>query len=84
MCSESNVTMSYTNTITVEGSVVGGPTVTGSDEAYVNVVPPTSVSLSGFGADSGNNAGWLVAVVAAVAGGVVFMVIRRRRREAVA
>ena len=80
-CTHVGVVASYTNTAVAVGTIVGGPTMTVTDTADVNVVPPTSVSLSGFGGDDASGVtGWLAAVVAVgLAAG--FIVIRRRRQQ---
>lgn len=80
-CTDVGVTASYTNTAVAVGTITGGPTMTVTDTAAVNVVPPTSVSLSGFGGDNANSVtGWLAAfsVVGLAAG---FFVVRRRRQQ---
>jgi uncharacterized repeat protein (TIGR01451 family) len=80
-CEETGVMASFTNTISVAGSVAGGSTVTDTAEAYVDVVPPTSVSLSSFGgSDSGST--WVLALAAGIVGAGVVLVLSRRRRTA--
>jgi uncharacterized repeat protein (TIGR01451 family) len=81
-CELAGVTESFTNTITVTGDAIGGSTVvTATAEAYVEVVPPTSVSLSSFGgSDSGST--WVLALAAGIVGAGVILVISRRRRTA--
>jgi hypothetical protein len=80
-CTDTGVAASYTNVAVAVGTITGGPTMTVSDTADVNVVPPTSVSLSGFGGeDASSVAGWL-AVVAGVGLAAGFVVIRRRRQQ---
>lgn len=78
-CTLSNVTESFTNTITVTGNVTGGPTVTSTAQAYVNVVPPTSVSLSSFGGSDSGSSMVLVLVAGVIGVGVVLLIARRRR-----
>lgn len=78
-CSEANVTSSFTNTVVATGGVVGGPTFTATASAYVEVVPPTSVSLSSFGAEE-VGVSWVFALAAGLVGvGVIFWISRRRR-----
>jgi uncharacterized repeat protein (TIGR01451 family) len=78
-CSLTGVTSSFTNTAVVSATVVDGPTVTDTNDAYVEVVPPTSVSLTSFNAgDSG--ATWVLALAAGIIGvGMVLLISRRRR-----
>jgi hypothetical protein len=78
-CSETVVTTSFTNTISVEGSVAGGATYSDTAEAYVNVVPPTSVSLSSFGGSDSGSSMVLVLVAGVIGVGVVLLIARRRR-----
>jgi hypothetical protein len=80
-CTDTGVAASYTNTAVAVGTITGGPTMTVTDTADVNVVPPTSVSLSGFGGDNVNSAaGWLAVIsVVGLTGG--FLVVRRRRQQ---
>jgi hypothetical protein len=78
-CSETVVTTSFTNTITVEGSVAGGATYSDTAEAYVHVVPPTSVSLSSFGGSDSGSSMVLVLVAGVIGVGVVLLIARRRR-----
>jgi uncharacterized repeat protein (TIGR01451 family) len=80
-CTDVGVTASYTNTAVAVGTITGGPTATESDSAVVNVVPPTSVSLSDFGGDNMNTTtGWVVAALGVgLAAG--FFVFTRRRRQ---
>jgi uncharacterized repeat protein (TIGR01451 family) len=69
-CQDIGVTASYTNVVTVTSDIAptnsgGGPTATAS--ANVTVVPPTSVSLSGFeGGTMDFSPVWLVAILAVV------------------
>ncbi|MCI0396153.1 MAG: DUF11 domain-containing protein [Chloroflexi bacterium] len=82
-CADVGVTNSYTNTAVVTGTIVGGPTFTGSDSAIVNVVPPTDVSLSSFGGGTSSNMVVWVVTAAAVGLGVTLVVLfSRRRRQA--
>ena len=79
-CELAGVTESFTNTITVTGDAIGGGTVvTTTAEAYVEVVPPTSVSLSSFGGDN-SSATWVLALAAGIVGAGVVLVLSRRRR----
>ena len=81
-CELTGVTESFTNTITVTGDEVDGSTVvTMTAEAYVEVVPPTSVSLSGFGGGESGSP-WILALAAGVIGAGVVLVLSRRRRTA--
>lgn len=68
-CQDVGVAASYTNVATVTSDIAltdgGGPTATAS--ANVTVVPPTSVSLSGFeGGTMAFSPVWLVAILAVV------------------
>ena len=78
-CDETGVTTSFTNTITVEGDVTGGATFSDTAEAYVNVVPPTSVSLSSFGGSDSGSSMVLILVAGIIGVGVVLVIARRRR-----
>jgi uncharacterized repeat protein (TIGR01451 family) len=68
-CTDTNVQASYTNVADVTSTVDSTPGPSASATAVVNVVPPTSVSLSGFGSDAADfSPGWLVALLAVVLG----------------
>ncbi|MFZ0547617.1 MAG: hypothetical protein WAM60_19375 [Candidatus Promineifilaceae bacterium] len=79
-CVDTGVTASYTNVATVTTELPipsdgAGPSASAS--AVVNVVPPTSVSLTGFGGDAAAFSPiWLAAVLAVVLG--LGFVIRRK------
>ncbi|MCI0396211.1 MAG: DUF11 domain-containing protein [Chloroflexi bacterium] len=76
-CTDVGVTNSYTNTA-VAGGLGGQTPVSASDDALVTVVPPTSVSLSDFGATRvALWPLWLGGLVVAVLGAGVLL--RRRR-----
>ncbi|MCI0396746.1 MAG: DUF11 domain-containing protein [Chloroflexi bacterium] len=78
-CSDVGVTISYTNTAVVTSTVAAGPGPTDSDDAFVNVVPPTGVSLSEFGGQQavGLLPVWLGAAVVLAAG--LAVALRRKR-----
>lgn len=81
-CTDVGVTASYTNTITATGAVTGGPTVTATDSAVVNVNAPTSVSLSGLGGDTaGSPMIWVAALIGVVTAAGIFVASRRRRQQ---
>jgi uncharacterized repeat protein (TIGR01451 family) len=81
-CTDVGVTASYTNTAVAVGTITGGPTATESDSAVVNVVPPTSVSLSDFGGDNMNTTtGWVVAALGVGLAAGFFVITRRRRQD---
>jgi uncharacterized repeat protein (TIGR01451 family) len=81
-CTDVGVTGSYTNTIVVAASAVGGPSMTMTDTAVVNYTSPTSVSLSGLGGDSaGSPIVWVMASAGVGLAAGVFVLSRRRRRQ---
>jgi uncharacterized repeat protein (TIGR01451 family) len=67
-CTDTGVAASYTNVATVTTELdTGGPGPTATASAEVNVVPPTSVSLSGFDGEAvAFSPLWLVAILAIV------------------
>ncbi len=69
-CTDVGVAASYTNVVTVTTQLAtGGPGPTATASAAVTAVPPTSVSLSGFGSDTASfSPVWLVALLAVVVG----------------
>lgn len=68
-CTDVGVAASYTNVVTVTSIFGSVPGPSASASAAVTVVPPTSVSLSGFGSDSAAfSPVWLVALLAVVVG----------------
>ena len=77
-CEDVGVVASYTNVATVTSQLdTGGPGPTATASADVNSVPPTSVSLSGFGGDAvAFSPVWLVALLAVVVG--IGFVVRRK------
>jgi uncharacterized repeat protein (TIGR01451 family) len=77
-CTDTGVAASYTNVATVTTDLAtGGPGPTASASADVNVVPPTSVSLSGFeGGATTFSPVWLVAILAVVLS--IGFVVRRK------
>jgi uncharacterized repeat protein (TIGR01451 family) len=79
-CNDMGSTTSYTNTAVVTSQfVTGGPGPTASDDAFVEVLTPTGVSLTGFGGrPAALSPLWLVAVLALVAG---FGLLLRRRLQ---
>ncbi len=79
-CTDVGVGASYTNTVVVAASTVGGPSMTMTDTAYVMVNAPTSVSLSGFGSDSAGVPTGLVVVSIGVALAAGFFISRRRQQ----
>jgi uncharacterized repeat protein (TIGR01451 family) len=75
-CTDAGVAASYTNVVTVTSIVDSVPGPTASASAAVNVVPPTSVSLTAFGEEAAAfSPVWLVALLAVVGLGFV---IRRK------
>jgi uncharacterized repeat protein (TIGR01451 family) len=80
-CSDGGSTTSYTNTAVVTSQLVtGGPGPTGSDDAFVQVLEPTGVSLTDFGrTPAALSPLWLAAVLGLVAG--VALLIRRRQHN---
>ncbi len=46
------ITQTTVNVATYTGYIVDTPSVTATDSATVNVLPPTSVNLTGFGGES--------------------------------
>jgi uncharacterized repeat protein (TIGR01451 family) len=80
-CTDVGVAASYTNTVVVVADAVGGPSMTMTDTAAVTVNAPTSVSLSGFGQDSGNIPGGLVVASMGIGLAAVLFIVSRRRRQ---
>jgi uncharacterized repeat protein (TIGR01451 family) len=79
-CTDVGVASSYTNTVWVTGTLMNEPVIVISDTAYVEVNPPTAVSLSSFGAeDTGLAMIWLAITAAVVVGAGLFVVVRRRQ-----
>jgi uncharacterized repeat protein (TIGR01451 family) len=77
-CTDTGVPASYTNVVTVTTQLdTGAPGPTATASADVTVVPPTSVSLSGFGGDAAAFSPLLlVAILAAILG--VGLIVRRK------
>ncbi|MFZ0546879.1 MAG: hypothetical protein WAM60_15640 [Candidatus Promineifilaceae bacterium] len=82
-CTDTGVTTTYTNTAVAVGTVTGGPTMTVTDTAVVNVVPPTSVSLSSFGGENTNIPAGLVVAALGIGLAAGFIVVSRRRHQEV-
>jgi uncharacterized repeat protein (TIGR01451 family) len=81
-CTDVGVAASYTNTIQVVADIVGGPTMTVTDDAYVMVNDPTSVSLSGFGSDNSSlPTGLVVATVGVALAAGLFVFSKRRSQQ---
>jgi hypothetical protein len=76
-CEHVGVAASYTNVATVTSQLdTGAPGPSASASAAVNVVPPTSVSLSGFEGNAAFSPIWLVAILAGIL--AVGFVVRRK------
>jgi uncharacterized repeat protein (TIGR01451 family) len=79
-CTDVGVAASYTNTVIVTGSIVGGPSVTVTDTAVVNVSDPTGVSLSDLGgANMDHTIRWIIAIAGILIVSALFVLTRRQR-----
>lgn len=77
-CTDVGVTSSYTNVITVTSDLAtGGPAVTATASAVVNVNAPTSVSLAGFDGNGSAFSPIMLAAILAVILGAGFIVRRK-------
>jgi uncharacterized repeat protein (TIGR01451 family) len=81
-CTDVGVGAGYTNTIVVDASAVGGPSMTMTDTAVVTVSDPTSVSLSGFGGENTTlPAGLVIVTVGAALAAGLFVASKRRSQQ---
>lgn len=80
-CTDVGVAASYTNTVQVVADIVGGPTMTVTDDAYVMTSDPTSVSLSGFGGENATLPTGLVVATIGVILAAGFIVVSKRRGQ---
>jgi len=77
-CVDAGVTMSYTNVAMVTSTLAtGGPGPTATASADVNVVAPTSVSLTGFGEDAATFSPALFVAILALVVGVGYAIRRK-------
>jgi len=73
------ITQTTVNVATYTGYIVGAPVVTTTDSATVNVLPPTSVNLTGFGGDGpvSSALNWVAALLGVTI--AIGYAIRRKR-----